>query len=309
MTNKKSNSYQISTRTCHNGPVKLLENRGLSLYGASRTEAEISFYNFDLVISLEFCKPINNSIITGSNISSVELRRLINSTEHLKIDWPDFGIPQLDKDFWIKLSYFLRKKGRDRERFGKTYKVMVHCMGGHGRTGTALAILANMCTDEGWKDEDLLCKIRENHCSKAVENSTQIKYIERMTGVKISKSDKGSKTGTRIVSFNYKNSYEPDAESYVERYIKDNEIGGKGGKKETGEKDNNSIIRGIKPITEEEIEQRRKDRELKENVKEQKKCPCCKTNPAYLPDVLSAVDKRCTKCVLNCGISCNVVIN
>lgn len=176
-----------TAKSCHNGPTTLFINRGLSLGGASLWEATKYFYDYDLVISLEYLDIKKYPLVWG-DVRSIELGRILDEyslTEHIHIKWPDFSIPQVDKEFWTKLSRFLKKKGRDKERFNKVYKVMIHCMGGHGRTGTALAILASLCTDEGWQGEDLLEKIRRFHCSKSVENKKQIKYIEKILGFKL----------------------------------------------------------------------------------------------------------------------------
>src|SRR5215510_11280801 len=101
---------------CHNGPKLVINSRGLQVFGASMQEAEDNFYKFDLVISLEFCAPRrrrDSSIVSG-NIYSEGLKRIVedsSSTEHMRIMWPDMGVPQVDKKFWQELAYFLRKKG------------------------------------------------------------------------------------------------------------------------------------------------------------------------------------------------------
>src|SRR5215831_11173257 len=109
---------------CHNGPKLVINNRRLQIFGASMQEAEDNFYNFDLVISLEFCSPRRNksSFVVSGNVYSEGFKKLVDdasSTEHIRIYWPDYGIPQLDKKFWQELACALRKKGRDSERFDK----------------------------------------------------------------------------------------------------------------------------------------------------------------------------------------------
>lgn len=182
MTNKNIH------KTCHKGPVLVLESRGLVIYGASANEADENFYDFNLVISLDWCRPK----YPQSNLTSIGFQRLTNSdnfTEHMILKWPDMGVPTLTKEFWIELAYQLRKKGRDKERFYKKYKVMIHCIGGHGRTGTALAILTNLCSDKisnpEFHDSKLLEIIRAKHCEKAVETARQIDYIEYILGLKL----------------------------------------------------------------------------------------------------------------------------
>jgi protein-tyrosine phosphatase len=50
---------------------------------------------------------------------------------------------------------------------------MVHCMGGHGRTGTALCIMAGLL-DESLRNDDLMENIREMHCPHAVESQGRL---------------------------------------------------------------------------------------------------------------------------------------
>lgn len=178
----------------HNGPSLTVTSQGLEIYGASCYEAEEFYYKFDLIISLGvICRPKGKENQVKSVLRSIGLQKLIgkknDDPEKLYIDWPDYSIPGLSKTFWTELSRILKKKGRDRYRRNKMYKVLVHCQGGHGRTGTALSLLGHFV--EGW-DEELIEKTRDIHCMKSVEASCQIKYIEEMTGikskVKISKS-------------------------------------------------------------------------------------------------------------------------
>lgn len=168
----------------HNGPKLVIKKEGLEIYGASLSEAENSYRDFDLIISLTkgFFKPVVEDV----KICSKGLVELIKwyKPEILSLNWTDMNIPDLDKEFWIRLVHILKKKGRDRNRSSKgnnSYKVMVHCIGGHGRTGTALCILGNMIDKENWSG-DLVSKVKERHCEKAVEVLKQVKYIELITG-------------------------------------------------------------------------------------------------------------------------------
>jgi len=242
-----SKSQTSIHRTCHKGPTLVVESNGLELYGASRNEAEFFFYDFDLVISLEVCIPRKMM----SNLSSIGLQRLTKReafTEHFVLRWPDFGVPTYTKEFWERLSYQLRKKGRDRDRFNRKYKVMVHCMGGHGRTGTALAILASMCSDdEIWQSDDLIERIREKHCKHAVENQKQVGYIEEILERKLRKGE-GSKDYLFADGCKYNNETGLSFSSFS--------------KENTSRK--GSKIRGYEPITQVEKDKRKREKEVKE---------------------------------------------
>jgi len=97
----------------------------------------------------------------------------------IRLDWPDFEAGKLSKPEWELLTAYLKERAASYAKF----PVIVACMGGHGRTGTALSILAclnnvvpkNTCPVEF---------IRATYCKKAVENDKQLKYITKMTGYK-----------------------------------------------------------------------------------------------------------------------------
>jgi len=56
-------------------------------------------------------------------------------------------------------------------------RVLVHCMGGHGRTGTALAILLGL---SGAMKKDPVAWLRKHYCEEAVETKKQIEYIQSL---------------------------------------------------------------------------------------------------------------------------------
>jgi len=188
-----------SYKNCHKGPVLVMDNgEGLKIYGSSRSEANSHFYEFDLVIGLG--EKVNPDLNVYANVRSILLDRLISKyykrTEHIVLAWPDMGVPKLSRDFWLELVEVLKKKGRDRNRSKNGYKVLFHCMGGHGRTGTALAIMGSLV---GKWEGDLTDIVREKHCEKAVETDGQIKYIEKVCKVKLKKGN-GSKEGWLTVT-------------------------------------------------------------------------------------------------------------
>ena len=69
-------------------------------------------------------------------------------------------------------------------------KVHCGCIGGHGRTGTFLAALVST-----FGEKDAISYVRQNYCHKAVESTTQIKFLAKHFEVI---EAKGSKSGTTI---------------------------------------------------------------------------------------------------------------
>lgn len=91
------------------------------------------------------------------------------------IDWPDMQAPQLDKGFWEALAQDLG---------GITGKAAIFCMGGHGRTGTALSALAQVTEyAPAITNGDVVRWLRSVYCDHAVETEDQVRYLERVLGV------------------------------------------------------------------------------------------------------------------------------
>jgi len=131
-----------------------------------------------LILNMMGDEPWRKKEETGEVIGNKGARKLLpkslfdsyEPTPEMIVDWPDFGIPTMDRRWWVRLNAALAKVEGD---------VILHCQGGHGRTGTAAAILAAM---NGWPGKDR-CPVewlRAVYCEKAVECKEQIRYIEDM---------------------------------------------------------------------------------------------------------------------------------
>lgn len=89
----------------------------------------------------------------------------------IRIQWVDGGVPTLSPLFWHRLADWLETQNKT---------VIVACMGGHGRTGTALAILAGIYRLHG--QADIGEWVRARHCHHAIETRSQVDYIEEVLG-------------------------------------------------------------------------------------------------------------------------------
>jgi hypothetical protein len=87
--------------------------------------------------------------------------------EHGYIDWPDFGVPANTEAVVEALKTVL-----ERARSGQD--IEIGCLGGHGRTGTALACLAVLT---GHPALDAVAWVRSSYCTKAVETPGQEAFI------------------------------------------------------------------------------------------------------------------------------------
>jgi hypothetical protein len=86
----------------------------------------------------------------------------------------DFGTPHVDAGWW---SNFASQVIQHCLTAGQN--VLVCCDGGHGRTGTILAIL--LWHWKGQPDIDMVSWVRRNYCEFAVETPAQEKYVAACT--------------------------------------------------------------------------------------------------------------------------------
>ncbi|WP_152365019.1 protein-tyrosine phosphatase family protein [Microlunatus speluncae] len=89
---------------------------------------------------------------------------------HDHLDWPDFGVPA-DPDAMITIL----RRVLDRARAGE--RVELGCLGGHGRTGTALAALAVLT---GVPPAEAVTWTRTHYCPQAVETPAQATLITHL---------------------------------------------------------------------------------------------------------------------------------
>jgi hypothetical protein len=86
---------------------------------------------------------------------------------HAHVRWPDFGLPSDPAALRSALGELL-----DRARAGAV--VEIGCLGGHGRTGTALACLAILT---GTPPSEAVAWVRERYCERAVETDDQAQFV------------------------------------------------------------------------------------------------------------------------------------
>ncbi|MGH9047488.1 MAG: protein-tyrosine phosphatase family protein [Acidimicrobiales bacterium] len=86
---------------------------------------------------------------------------------HDHLDWPDFGLPEDEAHVLASITGLF-----DRARAGQ--RVEIGCLGGHGRTGTALACLVTL---GGLLPDASVAWVRENYCAKAVETAEQEAFV------------------------------------------------------------------------------------------------------------------------------------
>ncbi|WP_311201438.1 protein-tyrosine phosphatase family protein, partial [Brevibacterium casei] len=91
-------------------------------------------------------------------------------TEHRWVRWPDFRLPH---DSGNAAAAFTEAWTRSQSE-----RVGVACLGGRGRTGTALACIAIL---DGVPPAEAVAFVREHYDPRAVETPWQRRYIERFS--------------------------------------------------------------------------------------------------------------------------------
>jgi len=86
---------------------------------------------------------------------------------HEYLDWPDFGVPDSSVHAISTLKAML-KRAQDGE------SVEIGCLGGHGRTGTALACAAVLT---GCPPDKAVDWVRIHYCPQAIETLAQEMFV------------------------------------------------------------------------------------------------------------------------------------
>ena len=84
----------------------------------------------------------------------------------ITLDWPDGGLPPVKASFWRALIEACA---------ARKAPLVIHCIGGHGRTGTALASILIAYSIPA---DDAVKFVRDKHCTKAIETLAQERYLD-----------------------------------------------------------------------------------------------------------------------------------
>lgn len=165
-------------KPCHKGNVYVFTDpvSKIRVHGGGWYRDVTARYN-DLQLSL------TSDYITANPITTINLKaQVIEGSQDfpaIKIDWPDGGIPELTPSDWELIVKEIRLQAKNYKR------LIVYCQGGHGRTGTALAILGSLM---GAIKENPVEYVRRSYCKKAIETMSQLNYIQAITGADVSKA-------------------------------------------------------------------------------------------------------------------------
>ena len=160
---------EFSLGYCGHPPRCVLKNQdaGWRIYAGARGDCIRSLGKFDLLLNLTGSPVLGRHLIPIAALAHWEQPQLL---PEIVLDWPDMGVVNLPRAFWVELIAHL-----ERERAS----LLVFCVGGHGRTGTAIASLMTVC---GWDAADAIAWVRANFCTRAIETKEQEAYVHRIGG-------------------------------------------------------------------------------------------------------------------------------
>lgn len=185
-------SYSSSSSSyahCVHKPQKVLtakEDQGWEVYAGRKWDCEPTLNNFDIVLNLSGTPTTKKHVIPFNELKGWE-QGGGRKYKEINLDWPDRGVVDLPAEFWKDFHKMLVKQGavRIKEAQEKNNKinpirVVVFCIGGHGRTGTAVASMLVSFFD--YKAKAAIKWVRTNLCEDCIETVGQEDYVFDMAG-------------------------------------------------------------------------------------------------------------------------------
>ena len=169
-------SNYVSKQGCHTGnPLVFTTDDGIEVY-AGGTSRQGAWYRMDPYPDLAIGprqvigKSSSDATIAPEGFTCSQYIEAA-SVPKVLIDFPDYNIPQdIDRPFWVALVEDIRRLGFKR--------ISTQCVGGHGRTGVQLAILAHLFGVTEQPDSASLIRwVRDRYCVHAVEAGSQQQYV------------------------------------------------------------------------------------------------------------------------------------
>lgn len=144
--------------------VAITLSDGKRLYGARGMDIKAAGH-LDLIID---CAGLVNArrFVKASNNPRYRALNPFAWPDVITLAWPDMTAPShVGIRFWVRLREMIPQD------------TAVCCMGGHGRTGTALACLL---VADGVGGQAAIDRVRKEHCARAIETREQENYIREL---------------------------------------------------------------------------------------------------------------------------------
>ena len=181
---------QVYKSCVHDGTKVTLQSTkktGITVAGAAGRDISLASPQPRCIVDLAGAFPgFQTKLILDGPPEFLKLNEgLIAPPVYVKVDWPDGCAPwAAGPSFWRGLFAAFPHHGR----------TVINCVGGHGRTGTALAALCIVAAE--MDDIAAIEHVRTSHCKKAVESSDQEYYLEWLYS-EVAKEVKDTADGTK----------------------------------------------------------------------------------------------------------------
>ena len=176
----------MSKKGCHSGNPVVFEAQGIKVHGGG-TNRQGGWHVMspmpDVAMGpLGVIRSAKTRDIMPQGWSCTSKVSIGQSPVIIEIDWPDYNIPSnLGREWWLAFVEDAKSKG--------VKSISTQCMGGHGRTGVQLCILAHMLGAVVQPDAGSLIRwVRERYCEHAVEAKCQQDYIAEMCQIPVGES-------------------------------------------------------------------------------------------------------------------------
>lgn len=167
---KKANqtTYTTTSAHCKHKPQEVLKGDDWSIWAGRKWDCEDSLNDFDIVLNLSGTRVSKRHEIPIKALKKWESKEKFTE---ICLDWPDRGTVTLPKQWWTDLHNHIKQNH---------LRMLIFCVGGHGRTGTAIASL--LVTAFGYSPKEATEWVWSSYCEEAVETNSQIQYVYDLVG-------------------------------------------------------------------------------------------------------------------------------
>ena len=159
------------SKCIHAGEEVLVTIEGIRYRGAAKLDINraVLMLNKTVVVNLTSMPLAYKPAVRLAELPD-EFKLLAKHNVHVKevlVDWTDMESPLLKREFWPHLHDIAKTNGYT--------DILFCCLGGHGRTGTALAsTLISLC---GMDPFNAAATVRGQLCRDCIETTDQVEYL------------------------------------------------------------------------------------------------------------------------------------
>lgn len=166
-------SQTTYVQKCRHAPTHAFSIGPIQYYGGSESKIELSDLD-DTWLVISLLGSTRDTILKSGRRTLIDALKPFTLAPDLVIDWPDMKAPPVKAGFWLKLYEQVKRQ--------KTItKVLFYCIGGHGRTGTALSGTLVECSAMG--AVPAVKFTRKHYCKEAVESESQLMYLKDIASI------------------------------------------------------------------------------------------------------------------------------